>query len=165
MSGLGCPIPAMRLLALLATLTLALQARAAEFNWSSVFKEGLVTAEGKAVPIDSLKGKVVAVYFSAEWCPPCKAFTPKLVEFAEANKAKLAIVFVSSDRSPEAQSKYMTGYKMPWAATPHGSPAGQALGKEHGVRGIPTLLVFGKDGTLVSKNGRNLEELKGILAN
>lgn len=153
----------MRLLCLLAVLVATLPARAAEFDWSSVFKEGLVDAQGKAVPVSSLQGKVVAVYFSAEWCPPCKAFTPRLVEFAEANKAKLAVVFVSSDRTPEAQAKYMTGYKMPWAATPHGSPAGRGLGQEHGVRGIPTLLVFGKDGALASKNGRDLKELASIL--
>lgn len=155
----------MRLLALLPAILITLQAQAAEFNWSSVFKEGLVDAKGAAVDPASLTGKVVGVYFSAEWCPPCKAFTPKLVEFASANQAKLAIVFVSSDRSPEAQSKYMASYKMPWAATPHGSPAGRALGQEHGVRGIPTLLVFGKDGALVSKNGRDLGELGRLIGN
>lgn len=155
----------MRLLALIPAVLLTLKAHAAEFDWSSMFKDGLIDAKGAAVDAVSLKGKVVAVYFSAEWCPPCKAFTPKLVEFAEANKAKLAVVFVSSDRTAEAQSKYMNGYKMPWAATPNGSAAGKNLGKEHGVRGIPTLLVFGKDGALVSKNGRDLAELSRILGN
>ena len=156
----------MRLLPLLAlALAACAPSKAAEFDWSSMFKDGLIDAKGAAVDAGSLKGKVVAVYFSAEWCPPCKMFTPKLVEFAEVNKAKLAVVLVSSDRTPEAQSKYMTGYKMPWAATPNGSEAGKNLAKEHGIRGIPTLLVFGKDGALVSKNGRDLAELSRILGN
>ena len=155
----------MRLLSLIPALLLSLQASAGDFDWSTVFKDGLVDAKGGSVDASSLKGKVVAVYFSAAWCPPCREFTPKLVEFAETNKGKLAVVLVSSDRGAEAQSKYMTGYKMPWAATPNGSEAGRNIGKEHGVRGIPTLLVFGKDGALVSKNGRDLAELGRLLGN
>lgn len=154
----------MRLATLILPLLVATQSLAAEFDWAGVFKEGLVDASGqKPVTTEALKGKVVAVYFSAQWCPPCRGFTPELVKFAEANKGKLAVVFVSSDRTPEAQVKYMTEYKMPWAATPHRSPSGRALGEQHGVRGIPTLLVFGKDGALVTKNGRDLAELQRIL--
>ena len=27
-----------------------------------------------------LKDKVVGIYFSAHWCPPCRSFTPELVK-------------------------------------------------------------------------------------
>jgi nucleoredoxin len=30
------------------------------------------------VGLDALRGKVVAFYFSAHWCPPCQHFTPLL---------------------------------------------------------------------------------------
>lgn len=39
--------------------------------------------------------KVVLVYFSAEWCPPCKSFTPKLKDFYEHVKGNYS-VFQSS---------------------------------------------------------------------
>jgi len=153
----------MRITLLVLGLLTAARSFAAEIDWSTVFKEGLVNAEGKAVPTSSLKGKVVAVYFSAQWCPPCRGFTPSLVSFANENKEKLAVVFVSSDRGEAAQSKYMTEYKMPWPATPNGSPAGKGLAAKHGIRGIPTLLVFSKEGALITENGRDLNHLKAAL--
>lgn len=153
----------MRLIPIVASLLVAAQSLAADLDWSTVFQQGLVDAQGKKVDTATLKGKVVAVYFSAQWCPPCRGFTPQLVAFANENKEKLAVVFVSSDRDAAAQTKYMTEYKMPWAATPNGSAAGKALGKKHNVNGIPKLLVFGKDGGLITENGRDLNQLKAAL--
>ena len=39
----------------------------------------LTSKEGN-VPTASLvsEGKIVALYFSAHWCPPCRGFTPKV---------------------------------------------------------------------------------------
>jgi thiol-disulfide isomerase/thioredoxin len=31
-----------------------------------------------------MKAKVVAFYFSAAWCPPCRGFTPILSKFYDA---------------------------------------------------------------------------------
>lgn len=154
----------MRSLLLIATGLLACaRSLAADLDWSTVLKEGLVDADGKPVAASTLKGKVVGVYFSAHWCPPCRKFTPKLVAFAKKHAAKLAIVFVSSDNSPAEMSKYMKEAGMPWAATPYHSPSGIALGQKHGVAGYPTLLVFGKDGKLATANGRDLAGLEKLL--
>ena len=36
------------------------------------------------------RSKVIGLYFSAHWCPPCRAFTPKLVRaYTEHLKAKV----------------------------------------------------------------------------
>ena len=54
--------------------------------------------------------KYVAIYYSAHWCPPCRAFTPKLVEWYKEFKPKhedFELVFASSDKSEEAQFEYM----------------------------------------------------------
>ena len=51
--------------------------------------------------------QVIAVYFSAHWCPPCRGFTPMLKEFWDDNKNKgLVIIFVSSDRSEDDMLSY-----------------------------------------------------------
>lgn len=119
------------------------------------FPAELVNASGKKFDkATALNGKMVAVYFSASWCGPCRGFTPKLIEFYKktAKKNNLEIVFVSSDRSADAMEKYMK--KMPWLAMPFGSPEAAALKKELKVRGIPKLVVFDANGKLISENAR-----------
>jgi len=146
-------------LAILAGILVGAHALAADFDWKTRFSEGLVDADGKAVDLSTLKGKVVAVYHSAHWCPPCRTFTPKLVAFANAHKDNLAVVFVSYDQSPAEMTKYMKEAQMPWAAVPYKAASGKRNADENGVRGIPSLVVYGRDGALITKNGRNLDEL------
>lgn len=68
--------------------------------------------------IDFISG----LYFSAHWCPPCKAFTPQLAEIYKTCLDKgqsLEIIFISSDRSENDFDEY---YKeMPWTAIPYGT--------------------------------------------
>ena len=150
-------------LASLSLLVCATLATAADFDWKTRFPQGLVDEAGKTVDLASLKGKTVAVYCSAHWCPPCRAFTPQLVKFANEHKAKLAVVFISFDQSQEKMFGYMKEAKMPWSAVPFKSAGGQAIAKEQGVTGIPTLLVYGHDVQLLTKNGRDLAGLEKLL--
>ena len=117
--------------------------------------ETLVNADGKQVSRESLAGKFVGVYFSAQWCPPCRAFTPKLVTFRNDNKDAFEVVFVSSDQSAKAQKKYMKAYKMDWPAVVHGSDGVDKLKSHFNVRGIPYLAILNPEGEVVSATGRN----------
>ena len=67
------------------------------------------------------KDKVVGVYFSAHWCPPCRNFTPKLAQFYEKvkdskNGENFEIIFVSSDGEEDSFKEYLN--EMPWWALP-----------------------------------------------
>ena len=46
--------------------------------WEALGEDFL--SKDEEVSIDELKGpgKVIGLYFSAHWCPPCKTFTPQL---------------------------------------------------------------------------------------
>jgi len=64
---------------------------------------------------DALKGKnVVALYFSADWCGPCRSFTPELVAFSKkinrrrGSSDTFAIVWVSRCRDIQAWGQYFT---------------------------------------------------------
>ena len=114
----------------------------------------LLDAMGKAVSGETLSGKYIGLYFSASWCPPCRTFTPKLVEFHNANKAKFEVLLVSADNSEKAQANYMKKYMMPWLAVKHQSIAANLLVKKMGVSGIPFLVILAPDGSVVTKDGR-----------
>ena len=86
---------------------------------------GKKVIKGKDESVDSSQfegdEKVLGIYFSAHWCPPCRAFTPQLAQwykqFKEGpNGDKLEIVFVSSDKDEEAFQEYFK--EMPWYAVP-----------------------------------------------
>ncbi|GIY67808.1 probable nucleoredoxin 1 [Caerostris darwini] len=117
---------------------------------------------------DVLKDKdIIAFYFSAHWCPPCRMFTPVLADFYEETKDKslpLEIIFVSSDRSEDALFDYMSEAHGDWLAVPFGSPMVEQLKKKFNVQGIPMLIITKKDGTIVSTNGRSDVENKGANA-
>ena len=56
--------------------------------------KNLTKADGSSQSADAaLAGKdVILVYFSAHWCPPCRAFTPVLKDFYEVSQTKLKII-------------------------------------------------------------------------
>ncbi|MRC56868.1 redoxin domain-containing protein, partial [Bacillus thuringiensis] len=86
--------------------------------------EELVGKKKKTVQMSSLctKDKYIGLYFSAHWCPPCRAFTPQLVDFYKKFKSsprgdQLEIIFVSFDRSEGNFKSYFA--EMPWLAVPY----------------------------------------------
>ena len=48
----------------------------------------------------------------------------------------------------------MNETKMKWYTLPHRSEHANALAKKFEVRGIPALIIVSKDGTTITKNGR-----------
>jgi nucleoredoxin len=106
-------------------------------------------------PRDRLDGaRFVAVYYSAHWCPPCRAFTPELVEFynnAKSRRPELEVIFVSSDRDRDAMKGYMKEYKMPWPALDFDKKdSTPALRRPDHERGIPNLVFMNADGKELS---------------
>ena len=83
----------------------------------------------KTGPVDPAKAlnevKLIAIYFSAHWCPPCRRFTPVLRDVyneVNANGKVFEVVFSSADNSDEEFQAYYD--EMPWLALPFEDPRG-----------------------------------------
>jgi len=123
-------------------------------NWVEEFGATLITKEGPKPTADVLAGKkAVLIYFSAHWCPPCRAFTPELAQAYKNYSSKdVEIVFASCDQDQGSFEGYFG--EMPWTAIPFGDKVMAALQTKYGLSGIPMLVVLNGEGALVTKEGR-----------
>lgn len=108
----------------------------------------------------ALEGRrFVALYFSANWCPPCHVFTPKLVNFYRAARAahpEFEVVFVSQDHSDEEMRTYLQESGMPFPAVRfadlrEAAPALANLGGEY----LPALVLVDARGRLLADPYQN----------
>eukprot|EP00931_Biecheleriopsis_adriatica_P065442 TRINITY_DN3996_c0_g1_i1.p1 TRINITY_DN3996_c0_g1~~TRINITY_DN3996_c0_g1_i1.p1 ORF type:complete len:462 (+),score=127.59 TRINITY_DN3996_c0_g1_i1:59-1387(+) len=110
---------------------------------------------------EAIEGKTLGLYFSAHWCPPCRAFTPQLAKWYAGIKKdvgdKFEIIFCSGDRDEEGMKSY---YKEQcdaggdWLCLPFASK--DNLDSLFEISGIPTFLIVSPDGKVINKSGRGL---------
>eukprot|EP00429_Kryptoperidinium_foliaceum_P010111 CAMPEP_0176001772 /NCGR_PEP_ID=MMETSP0120_2-20121206/300_1 /TAXON_ID=160619 /ORGANISM="Kryptoperidinium foliaceum, Strain CCMP 1326" /LENGTH=387 /DNA_ID=CAMNT_0017334333 /DNA_START=47 /DNA_END=1207 /DNA_ORIENTATION=+ len=120
------------------------------------------SAKSKVSVNDALQGKIVLLYFSAHWCPPCRRFTPMLV--AMYNKLKetrddFEIVFVSLDNKDSEFEEYAS--TMPWKCVPFEGMAESRskLAMKYGAQGIPHLVVISETGEIITQEGTSEVQL------
>jgi len=129
-------------------------------SFVSLFGESLVNNKGEEVKVSELstkKGSVIGLYFSAHWCPPCRAFTPQLAkiynEIRDSGK-DFEVIFISSDSSEKDFKDYHKD--MPWLAIPYNNEdEKEACSEKYSIQGLPTLvLIDGENGETITEEGR-----------
>src|SRR6266446_2480255 len=99
------------------------------------------------------KKKLIALYFSAHWCAPCRKFTPELVEYynrVATQHPEFEIVFVSFDKSQFAMETYMREANMPWPAIDFPKLQGKDAIRKYAGDGIPCLVLVDATGKVIS---------------
>ena len=125
----------------------------------------LERADGTKVGQEALAGKIVVLFFSAEWCPACKSFIPilkTLYEDGKENDQAIEVVYVSSDRDAAQKDRYMQKSHGDWLSISYadkvsrdgvkmkyGCFAGAEAGSFPGIRrraGIPSITIISPTG-------------------
>jgi nucleoredoxin len=110
---------------------------------------GLVRADDESLA----SKKLIAVYFSAHWCPPCRKFTPELVDYynrVAPQHPEFELIFFSLDRSNYAMQNYMVETKMPWPAIDYQKLENKQAIKKYAGRAIPCLVLLDSTGKVIS---------------
>ncbi|HPC18846.1 MAG: redoxin family protein [Kiritimatiellae bacterium] len=132
-----------------------------------LFGRRLEGVKGRRMSTGELAGKKIGIYFTASWCPPCRAFTPELVKVynqLQADHKPFEVVLVTSDKDERSMDKYMKDYDMPWVAVPFGDKRIDLLKKKFSVSGIPKLVVIDDAGQILSANARGEVTAQGVQA-
>lgn len=127
----------------------------------------LMTKDGLKPAQEVLAGKkVIGLYFSAHWCPPCRQFTPILAAFYKSACAAndMEIIFCSSDRDQAAFDDYYN--EMPWTALPYSQREKKGeIADLFDVSGIPAFIIVDAEGNVKSLEGRGdvMQSVGGVM--
>ena len=108
------------------------------------------------------KGKVAVVDFWASWCPPCRAEIPKLQALKAKYGDKFDVLGVAVWDNPDDTRKAMQELNITWPVI-IGTQQLNEPTDLYGIKGIPHIIVFGPDGTIMAR-GLTGEDLANKLA-
>ena len=113
---------------------------------------------GQPFDQSTVAGKIVLVDFWATWCGPCIAEIPNVLEqYKKYHSRGFEVVGISLDQERDALEKFVTERKIPWPIlfeSSEGSGWQHPLATYYGISGIPTVILIGKDGNVVSLHAR-----------
>ena len=127
-----------------------------EFDWSRLLDATyLCSADGSQLVTRDVCAAVdiVMVYFTASWCPPCRRFTPVLIELYENQPIRrVEVVLVSRDQDDATAAEYRA--TMPWLSLlGNGREGADKICELCQVQAIPRLVVLdSRTGEVLSEN-------------
>ena len=108
------------------------------------------------------KGKVTLVDFWASWCGPCRAEIPKLQALKTKYGDKFDVLGVAVWDNPDDTRKAIEQLQITWPVIIGTEQLNQPTDL-YGIKGIPHIIIFGPDGTILSR-GLTGDDLANKLA-
>ena len=106
------------------------------------------------------KGKYILVDFWASWCPPCREEIPgiRAVWKKYAGKDFDVVSVAVADRIEDSKAA-ISAFGMDWIQILN---TGSIAADAYGIQGIPRIMLFGPDGTLVADELRGSDIEKAV---
>lgn len=103
--------------------------------------------DASSFKVNDYKGKVLLMDFWATWCGPCKQEIPHLIELQNKYRDQgLVVVGITMDNNPDQDvPKYAAEVGMNYTNV----KGNDQLKSEYGVIGLPTIVIYDKNGNKV----------------
>jgi peroxiredoxin len=108
----------------------------------------LMTLEGRPAQLREFRGKLVLLNFWATWCAPCLHEMPSMERLYQTFKeTEFALLAVSMDRQGgEVARPFVENLKLTFPVLLDST---SEVGRQYGVRGLPTTYLIDPDGLLI----------------
>jgi thiol-disulfide isomerase/thioredoxin len=113
------------------------------------------TLDGKDLDWAKFRGKVVLIDFWATWCGPCREEIVNIKKsYERLHDRGFEVIGISRDTMPAAEiAAFAKKENVPWVLC-RDADAPESMADYYGITGIPTLILVGRDGKVVSLNPR-----------
>lgn len=109
----------------------------------------LMSLDGTRVKSSDLAGKVVLVNFWATWCGPCKEEMPSLARLQKQfDPTQFVLLTVTTDVQRQGIAQFLAHLGL---TLPVLFDEDQEVSRSFMVRGLPTTVVMGRDGTVLGR--------------
>lgn len=109
--------------------------------------------------LNDLRGRIVVLTFSGDWCPPCKAMYPQLRELREQYESKgLSVVSVVTDKTIDTLRQAISEKNITWRCWWDGEDG--EIVSTWGITAFPSIFVLDRRGVIRFMNvrGKPLEK-------
>lgn len=113
--------------------------------------------DGEKIRLADYRGKVVLLNFSTTWCPHCKKMPPYLNELLRKyGDNGLEIINVDIQEPLKKVRSFAARYDIKYRVL---LDERAAAAKAYSIRGVPSLILVDKNGTIVCRQCRSLDKL------
>lgn len=133
----------------------------AKFGSATASDFSLKNLEGKEIKLSDYRGKIVVLDFWATWCGPCKASFPKMQDLVEKYKNEdVQFLFINTwekgkdEEIFENVSKFISEKKYSFNVLLDNKAE---VVRNYKIDGIPTRIVIGKDGKIITSDYSNTD--------
>jgi thiol-disulfide isomerase/thioredoxin len=116
-----------------------------------------VAADGRAVDLEQLRGRVVLLDFWATWCPPCREEIPNVVAvYQKYHRQGLEIVGIALEHNPDSDPllAFTKAHGMTWAQLNGGRTFQSEAALSFGIYSIPHTVLLDRQGRVVTEDVR-----------